>query len=66
MGLKERLGKRVRQVVARFSGEYSAVAPEETIPYARNLGEDPDRKVVRAKLHRPPPTKAGAGEDAAG
>lgn len=62
MGLRDALKQRIKTAVQRLSGEYSAVAPETIQPFERNLGEDPNRKVVRAQLHRPKP-KAGAVED---
>lgn len=63
MGLRGTLKQRLRTVFERLSGEYSAAAPEEIQPFARNLGEDPNRKVVRAQLHRPKP-KPGESDDA--
>jgi hypothetical protein len=63
MGLRSTLKDRVKKVFQRFSGEYSSAAPEELKPYATGLGEDPSRKVVRAKLERPK-GKAGASADA--
>jgi hypothetical protein len=53
MCLRDRLRASLRRVLDRFSGEYSAVAPEKTQPYARDLGEDPTRQVVRPRIPRP-------------
>ena len=53
MGLRDKLKKSVKKTVQRFSGEYSAEAPEEIRPFERDLGEDQDREVVRARLNRP-------------
>ena len=63
MGLRSSLLKRVKGVAARLSGEYSAAAPEDIAPFARNLGEDQARKIVRAQLHRPKGAGAAAAED---
>jgi hypothetical protein len=63
MGLRSSVTKRVKGVVARLSGEYSAAAPEEIEPFARNLGEDAARKIVRAQLHRPKGSGPAAADD---
>ena len=57
MSLADRLKSRVTKTMARFSGEYSAVAPEPT-----NTAPEPERPrvvdetvtVTRARLKRPP------------
>lgn len=53
MGLRKRLKRWAKRWTDRFSGEYSAAAPKEEVPYERNLGKDPDRVVTRARLVRP-------------
>lgn len=55
MGLRDRIKGRMRGVVDKLSGEYSAPAPkaEEIKPFERNLPPDPDAKILRAKLERP-------------
>ena len=57
MGLRDKLKRRLRDVVEKFSGEYSAPAPkaEEIKPFERNLEPDPTAKVVMANLRRPKP-----------
>jgi hypothetical protein len=66
VGLRDAIKKRVGRVMAKVSGEYSAEAPEAITPFARNLGEDPSRKVVRARLERPKgQAPADDGSDAA-
>lgn len=61
MAVRERVRNGLKKLLGRFSGEYSAVAPDEIKPFERNLGADPNREVVRAQLHRP---KGAKGEDA--
>jgi hypothetical protein len=53
MAVRDRVKQGLKRLLGRFSGEYSAVAPDEIKPFDRNLGEDPNREVVRAQLHRP-------------
>ncbi len=53
MGLRDKLKQSVKKTVQRFSGEYSAEAPDRIRPFERDLGEDQDREVVRARLNRP-------------
>jgi hypothetical protein len=60
MGLRATFGRQLKKTLARFSGEYSAVAPGTTLPFERNLGEDDTRQVVRARLERP---RAGAAPE---
>lgn len=59
MGLRESLLKRARKVVNKFSGEYSAPAPEELKPYERPGRPADDADVVMARLNRPTPGKGG-------
>ncbi len=66
MGLKDRISNRVRKVVDRFSGEYSAPAPEALEPYQRPGVPDDDAEVVMARLNRPVPggrKKKGADDE---
>ncbi len=49
MGLRNKL----RKMVDRLSGEYSAAAPEEIKPFERNVDPEDQGEVVRAKLVRP-------------
>lgn len=58
MGLKNRL----RKMVDRLSGEYSAAAPEEIKPFDRNVDPNEGGEMVRAKLVRPR-DKAAKGTD---
>ena len=60
MGLRDRISRRVRKVVDRFSGEYSEPAPEELQPYERPGVPADDAEVVMARLNRPVP---GARKD---
>ena len=53
MGLRDKLIKRAKKVVDRFSGEFSDPAPEEREPYARPGVRDDEAEVVMAKLTRP-------------
>lgn len=55
MGLRDKIKNRLRDVVNRVSGEYSAVAPDpETVqPYERPGVPQEDAKVLRARLKRP-------------
>ncbi len=55
MGFRDKLKGRVRSVVDKLSGEYSAPAPkgEDIKPFERDLPPDPDAKILRAKLERP-------------
>lgn len=53
MGIRDKLSRRVRKVVDRFSGEYSAPAPEELEPYERPGTPADDAEVVMARLPRP-------------
>ena len=53
MGLRDKLIKRAKKVVDRFSGEFSDPAPEEREPYARPGVRDDEAEVVMAKLNRP-------------
>ncbi|RME22316.1 MAG: hypothetical protein D6798_16085 [Deltaproteobacteria bacterium] len=55
MGLRDRIHRRIRRVVDRFSGEYSAPAPEELKPYERPGVPAEDAEVVMARLNRPVP-----------
>ncbi len=61
MGLRSRL----RKVVDKLSGEYSAAAPEEIEPFERNVDPaDADAdKVVKAKLVRPRDRNAKKGDE---
>lgn len=52
MGLADKVKGRVKQVINRFSGEYSEPAPTERIPYSRGT-PDENAEVVMAKLNRP-------------
>jgi hypothetical protein len=61
MGLRDRIGRRVRKVVDRFSGEFSAPAPEELTPYERPGVPTDQAEVVMARLNRPTP--GGSKED---
>lgn len=58
MGIRDRIQRRVRQVVDRFSGEYSAPAPETREPYARPGAPADDAEVVMARLNRPTPGRS--------
>ncbi len=49
MGLRNRL----RQMVDKLSGEYSAAAPEEIRPFERNVDPTSSGEVTKAKLVRP-------------
>ena len=60
MGIRDRISRRVRNVVDRFSGEYSAPAPDEIKPYERPGTPADDAKVVMARLNRP---VVGRGKD---
>jgi hypothetical protein len=40
-------------MVDKLSGEYSAVAPEEIVPFERDVDPTTSGKMVRAKLTRP-------------
>ncbi|MCB9778385.1 MAG: hypothetical protein H6742_07475 [Alphaproteobacteria bacterium] len=53
MGIRDKLSSRVRKVVNRFSGEYSAPAPEQLKPYERPGTPADDAEVVMARLPRP-------------
>lgn len=53
MGLRDKVSSRIKRVVNRFSGEYSAPAPTETIPYERPGVVDENVEVVMARLNRP-------------
>ena len=55
MGIRDRIKSKLKDAAAKFSGEYSEPAPkaEEIKRFDRNLGENPDAKIVRAKLERP-------------
>lgn len=55
MGLRDRIGRHVRKVVDRFSGEFSAPAPEELTPYERPGAPTAQAEVVMARLNRPTP-----------
>jgi len=59
MGLRDKLKKKMRGAVERFSGEYSEPAPkaEEIKPFERNLPPDPEAKVEMANLRRPKPKR---------
>ena len=59
MGLRDKMKSRVRNVVERFSGEYSEPAPkaEGIKPFDRDLPPDPDAKVEMANLRRPKPKR---------
>lgn len=53
MGLRDRVKERVRKLVGKVSGEYSAVAPEEITPYERPGVPDENARVIRARIPRP-------------
>jgi hypothetical protein len=53
MGIRDRLIKRVKGVVNKFSGEFSDPAPEKIEPYARPGVADENAEVVMARLNRP-------------
>lgn len=53
MELRERIKKRLRRAIDKFSGEHSAAAPDQLIPYSRGK-PDENAKVVMARLPRPP------------
>jgi hypothetical protein len=53
MGLRDKLLQRVKKATSRFSGEYSAPAPEEQEPYERPGVPNEDAEVVMARLNRP-------------
>jgi len=61
MGIRDRLRSRVRKVVNRFSGEYSAPAPETMQPYERPGQPVEEAEVVMARLNRPL-KRGGEGE----
>lgn len=63
MGIRDRLSQRLRKAVHRFSGEYSAPAPESLEPYARPGVPTENSEVVMARLNRPPPVKGKAEEE---
>ncbi len=63
MGLKDSLLRRARKAVNRFSGEYSAPAPETLKPYERPGTPDAEAEVVMARLNRPNPGKGQSDED---
>lgn len=63
MGIKDRLSRRVRKVVDRFSGEYSAPAPEKLEPYQRPGTPADDAEVVMARLPRPGSAKRRTKKD---
>jgi hypothetical protein len=54
--------KRIRKLVDRFSGEYSAPAPEKLEEYARPGVPNEKAKVVMARLNRPHGGRAGEEE----
>ena len=49
MGLRNKL----RKMVDKLSGEYSAAAPEDIKPFERNVDPAEHGEMVRAKLVRP-------------
>lgn len=55
MGIRDRIKSKLRNTLEKFSGEYSEPAPkaEEIKRFERNLGENPEAEIVRAKLERP-------------
>jgi hypothetical protein len=63
MGLRKRFVGRVRRVAARFSGEYSANAPDAVEPYARPGTPNEDAEVVMARLNRPKTKRAEQKKD---
>jgi hypothetical protein len=63
MGLRDRLKTKLKDTVNRLSGEYSAAAPEEIIPYERNVTPTDDVQVVRARLKRPRDKNSKGGDD---
>lgn len=62
MGLRDRLSRRVRKVVDRFSGEYSEPAPEALTPYERPGTPQDEAEVVMARLNRPTPGRKKQGD----
>ncbi|NOY26908.1 MAG: hypothetical protein GXP62_13635 [Oligoflexia bacterium] len=63
MGIRDRLSRRLRTVVDRFSGEYSEPAPDEIEPYDRPGQPSEDANVVMARLHRPSGRRGGGSTD---
>lgn len=53
MSIRDRINRRVRKVVDRFSGEYSEPAPDDITPYDRPGEPADDAEVVMARLNRP-------------
>jgi hypothetical protein len=53
--LRKKLKDKLKTVINRLSGEYSAVAPETIEPYERpgKPVDDAEVKVLRANLNRP-------------
>lgn len=70
MGLRERVRDAVRKAVGRLSGEYSAAADREDLPYERprdQAGWDPAAvRVERARLRRPGEAGADKSPGSAG
>ena len=56
MGLRDRVKKKIKKLIDNVSGEYSSVAPSETIPYERGTAGE-ETEVVMAKLNRPKGTE---------
>ncbi len=52
-GIRGRIRRRIKNLVDRLNGDYSAVAPEELEPYKKPGTPQEDVKVVMAKLKRP-------------
>lgn len=63
MGIRDSLRKRVKAVVDKLSGDYSAAAPETLEAYRKPGAPQQDAKVVMAQLRRPPPSKGESEED---
>jgi hypothetical protein len=57
MGLRDKVLSRLKGVVQRFSGDYSAEAPETIVAYEKPGVPNDDAQVVMARLNRPPPPK---------
>ena len=53
MGIRDKLIGRVKRVVERLNGDFSAVAPEQTQDYDKPGVPNEDAKVVMARLPRP-------------
>jgi len=53
MGFRSKIRDKIKKAVGSFSGEYSAVAPEEIKPYERPGVPAEDAAIPKARLKRP-------------